>query len=443
MVKTLYQLVYGKKVLLLGFGREGQSTLTLLQQAGGYKSITIADQKEIPLPAGRDISLLCGERYQDTLDDYDVVFKSPGIVLKKSFDQYQTVITSQTELFLSVYGRQVIGVTGTKGKSTTATLLYHCFKSAGVDCVLMGNIGIPPFDRVGELKPETLVVMELSCHQLEYTRFAPHTAVLLNVYEEHLDHYGTFEKYKAAKENIYRFQQAGDTLICNVHNVPEKDTYAGAVITVSGDGSDGDIRVVNGTVHLPDGTVYTIPTNEISLLGEHNAFDIAIVYALCERAGITAETFTKALKTYEPLPHRLQFVGEYDGIRFYDDSISTIGQTTIRALETLKDTDTVLVGGMERGIDYTDLIAYLSESTVPHILLMESTGERIYKQALSLPVKNPERFEVVGCLENAVKRAKEITRKGKICLLSPAAASYGIFRNFEERGERFQQLIRQ
>lgn len=440
MKQTLYQLIYGKRVLLLGFGREGQSTLSLLQEIGGYAAITIADQKEIPLPEGENISLLCGEAYQDSLDDYDVVFKSPGIVLKKSFDQYKTVITSQTELFLSVYGRQVIGVTGTKGKSTTSTLLYHVFKTAGVDCVLLGNIGIPPFERVEELTPGTLVVMELSCHQLEYTRFAPHTAVLLNVFEEHLDHYGSFEKYKAAKENIYRWQQPGDQLICNIRNLPAPNDFAGTLFTVTGEQVQADIRIRDGVITLKDGKYYTIP-DEIPLLGEHNAFDIGIVYALCEKAGIGDDTFTKALKTYQPLPHRLQFVGEYDGVRFYDDSISTIGQTTIQALKTLPDTETVLIGGMERGIDYTDLIEYLSTCSVPHILLMEATGKRIYEQAMALPVQHPERFQVVGSLENAVKIAKEITAKGKVCLLSPAAASYGIFRNFEERGERFQELI--
>ena len=438
--ETLYRLCAGKRVLLLGFGKEGRSTLRLLTAVGGWASLTVADENHVDTG---DIPLVCGADYQDAIENSDVVFKSPGVVLKKPFDSYSAFITSQTEVFLSVFGRQCIGITGTKGKSTSSTLLYHVLKEAGIGCVLLGNIGIPPFDRIEEIGPHTLVVMELSCHQLEYTRFAPHTAVLLNIFEEHLDHYGTFEKYRAAKENIYRCQETGDFLFCNIHDLPQKDTCRSTVISVSGDGTPADVTVVGETVHLPDGTAYTIPADRIRLHGKHNAFDIAVVYAIAARSGITDETFTDALISYEPLPHRLQPLGEIDGIRFYDDSISTIGETTMRALDTLPDTDTVLIGGMERGIDYTALVRYLSDSPVKHILLMEATGERIYKEAMALPVKRPERFETVGDLKNAVAVAKRVTAKGKICLLSPAAASYGIFKNFEERGEVFQNLVKE
>ncbi len=439
---TLYQMVAGKKVLLLGFGREGRSTFSLLNEVGGFASLTIADKQQVTLPPNSNVALLCGEHYQDTLDEYDVVFKSPGIVLDRPFESYTCFITSQAEVFLAVYGHQTIGVTGTKGKSTTATLLYHILKTAGMETVLLGNIGIPPFERAEEMSAWTIAVMELSCHQLEFTRFAPHTAVLLNVYEEHLDHYGTVEKYRASKENIYRWQEYGSFLFCNVENMPADGTYKGTAISVSGDGTPADITVKDGVVTLENGIAYTIPTEDILLQGEHNAFDIGIVYAICARSGISDETFTAALKTYQPLPHRLQPVGEYDGIRFYDDSISTIGETTIRAIETLKDTDSVLIGGMERGIDYTVLVDYLVTCTVPHIILMEATGKRIYAEVMAKFPASPERFILVKDLQEAVDTAKRVTAKGKICLLSPAAASYGIFKNFEERGDVFQELIK-
>lgn len=442
MRNTLYQMVAGKKVLLLGFGREGKTTYSLLREVGGYASVTIADKQQVALPTDSDALLLCGEHYQDTLDEYDVVFKSPGIVLDRPFESYKCFITSQAEVFLAVYGQQTIGVTGTKGKSTTATLLYHVLKTAGMDAVLLGNIGIPPFERVEEMSEWTIAVMELSCHQLEFTRFAPHTAVLLNVYEEHLDHYGTVEKYQASKKNIYLWQEYGSFLFCNVENMPEKDTHKGTAISVSGGETPADIMVKDGVVTLQDGSAYAIPTEDILLQGEHNAFDIGIVYAICARSGISDETFTAALKTYQPLPHRLQPVGEYDGIRFYDDSISTIGETTIRALETLKDTDSVLIGGMERGIDYTVLVDYLVTCTVPHIILMETTGKRIYDEIMAKSPASPERFIPVKDLQEAVSVAKKVTAKGKVCLLSPAAASYGIFKNFEERGDVFQQLVK-
>ena len=440
MKDTIRRLVAGKRVLLLGFGREGKSTLRLLQTVGGYADITVADKNAVD--PGEGVLRICGEPYQQTMDDYDVVFKSPGIVLERPYSSYRCLITSQAELFLSVYGKQTIGITGTKGKSTTSTLLYHVLLQAGVDCVLMGNIGIPPFDRLEEVGSQTLVVLELSCHQLEYTRFSPHTGVLLNIYEEHLDHYGTFARYQAAKENIYRCQQPGDFLFCNIDNAPSAETCSATVITVADDGRPAGVQLIGDTVRLSTGETYDIPTDRIRLLGHHNAWDIAVVYAIAVRSGITDEVFTAALLSYEPLPHRLQPIGEFDGIRFYDDSISTIGETAIQALETLKDTDTVLIGGMERGVDYAALIAYLSKSPVSHILLMEATGERIYREAMAAGVDRPERFRRVGDLKNAVKVAKAVTAKGKICLLSPAAASYGIFRNFEERGEVFGEYVK-
>ena len=441
MIETIGRLIQNKKVLLLGLGREGRSTLHLLQKVGGYRSITVADRNPVTLPDGADCTLLSGPDYQKTLDEYDLVIKSPGIVLERPYESYCCLITSQVELFLSVYGRQTIGITGTKGKSTTTTLLYHVLKENAVNCVMMGNIGIPPFDCLDDITPQTVVVMELSCHQLEYTRFSPHIGVLLNVFEEHLDHYGTFEKYRAAKENIYRFQQKGDFLYCHQPDLPVDGTCAAKVFSLSGDDTPADVQIVGNKVMLSDGGEYLIPTEGVRLLGQHNAFDIGVVYAICARSGISDDRFTAALKTYEPLPHRLQPVGEKRGIRFFNDSISTIGETAIQALETLPDTDTILIGGMDRGVDYAELIRYLSDSPVKHILLMEETGRRIYKEAMALPVKSPERFQMTENLKDAVQKAAEITAPGKICLLSPAAASYGIFRDFIERGEVFCRYV--
>lgn len=192
-----------------------------------------------------------------------------------------------------------------------------------------------------------------------------------------------------------------------------------------------------------EGRRYKIPTGQIRLLGQHNYFDIGMAYAVCSLLGMAEETFTEGLKEYEPLPHRLQFLGEIQGVKYYDDSISTICETAIQALKTLKDTDTILIGGMDRGIDYRELIEYLSQSQVPHIILMEATGKRIFEEiAADYPdFENPSRLLLVEHLKDAVCLAKKVTRPGRSCVMSPAAASYGIFRNFEERGEEFKRLV--
>ena len=446
MIEKIEPWIKGKRILLLGYGREGQSTWNVLRRLGTYEALDIADLKA-PAAVPEDGTVWhTGPDYQKCMDDYDVVFKSPGIVLERPENEYRCSILSQTEVFFQCFRDQIIGITGTKGKSTVTTLLYHLLKQAGMDALLVGNIGIPALDHMEEVKPDTRIVFELSCHQLEYMTVSPHIGILVNIHEEHLDHYGTMEKYVEAKHHIFKNQRPDDILICNVQCLPEEGTCPSGLIRAGMDGSGKELDVVqeqDGTwVHFR-GKSFCIPTDEIKLLGQHNYFDIGVAYGVCSILGMDDQVFARGLKTYEPLPHRLQYIGEREGVKYYDDSISTICDTTIQALKTLKDTDTVLIGGMDRGIDYRELIEYLSDCQVPHIILMEATGKRIYQEIHKYypEFKNRARLILAEHLEDGVKRARQITRPGTSCVLSPAAASYGIFRNFEERGETFSRLV--
>lgn len=446
MIEKIEPWIKGKRILLLGYGREGQSTWNILRRLGTYEALDIADLKA-PAALPEDGTVWhTGPDYQKCMDDYDVVFKSPGIVLERPENEYRCSILSQTEVFFQCFRDQIIGITGTKGKSTVTTLLYHLLKQAGMDALLVGNIGIPALDHMEEVKPDTRIVFELSCHQLEYMTVSPHIGILVNIHEEHLDHYGTMEKYVEAKHHIFKNQRPDDILICNVQCLPEEGTCPSGLIRAGMDGSGKELDVVqeqDGTwVHFR-GKSFCIPTDEIKLLGQHNYFDIGVAYGVCSILGMDDQVFARGLKTYEPLPHRLQYIGEREGVKYYDDSISTICDTTIQALKTLKDTDTVLIGGMDRGIDYRELIEYLSDCQVPHIILMEATGKRIYQEIHKYypEFKNRARLILAEHLEDGVKRARQITRPGTSCVLSPAAASYGIFRNFEERGETFSRLV--
>ena len=446
MIEKIEPWIKGKRILLLGYGREGQSTWNVLRRLGTYEALDIADLKA-PAAVPEDGTVWhTGPDYQKCMDDYDVVFKSPGIVLERPENEYRCSILSQTEVFFQCFRDQIIGITGTKGKSTVTTLLYHLLKQAGMDALLVGNIGIPALDHMEEVKPDTRIVFELSCHQLEYMTVSPHIGILVNIHEEHLDHYGTMEKYVEAKHHIFKNQGPDDILICNVQCLPEEGTCPSGLIRAGMDGSGKELDVVqeqDGTwVHFR-GKSFCIPTDEIKLLGQHNYFDIGVAYGVCSILGMDDQVFARGLKTYEPLPHRLQYIGEREGVKYYDDSISTICDTTIQALKTLKDTDTVLIGGMDRRIDYRELIEYLSDCQVPHIILMEATGKRIYQEIHKYypEFKNRARLILAEHLEDGVKRARQITRPGTSCVLSPAAASYGIFRNFEERGETFSRLV--
>ncbi len=472
MITYLANRIKDKSVLILGFGREGQSTLKAFLKAGSAKKITIADQKALSLEMEvfadaayadynlQSIDFCCGPQYQDFCDDYDLVMKSPGIVLKKDISMYETEILSQMQLFFEYYRDRIIGITGTKGKSTTTTLLHHILKESGRPAILAGNIGIPVFDILHEVTEESIFVIELSCHQLEYMTISPKWGILLNIYEEHLDHYGTLEKYIASKEKIYENQKDGDYLFVNPDVKPETGRCSANIKLVdikhikpdcnieSDKGVDIILNMPSDSDQMLPVISYQnrqceIPTTEISLLGEHNYLDIAYVYGVCCELGIDDEEFVKGLQSYVPLPHRLQYIGTVNGVAYYDDSISTIDETTIQALNTIKNADTVLIGGMDRGISYVNLERYLADSKVAHIILMEDTGKRIYEEIQSdyPDFLHKERLFVVNHLEDAVSLAKQITKKGGSCILSPAAASYGIFKNFEERGDVFAQLV--
>ncbi|MBR5508707.1 MAG: UDP-N-acetylmuramoyl-L-alanine--D-glutamate ligase [Lachnospiraceae bacterium] len=441
MLNILQELIKGKDILILGFGREGQSTLRRIRQVGSAASVTIADQAGAS-PEDTSIKVISGPAYMDTMDDYDLVFKSPGVVLPKDPEYYQCQFTSQMEVFFTAYRDRIIGITGTKGKSTVTTLLYHILKENQRDVVLAGNIGIPAFDILEDIGTETLLVCELSCHQLEYIHVSPHLAVLLNIHEEHLDHYGTMERYVHSKQQIYLHQRPEDLLFCGQEVLPDTDTCQSQIYSVSDQQNISDICLDGLCVHFGPYN-YQIPANDIHLLGHHNHIDIAFDYAICRTLGLSDEEFDTALRTYHPLPHRLNLIGTKDGVRYYDDSISTICETTIQALKSIPSVGSILIGGMDRGIEYDDLIRFLSTDSVPHIILMAATGKRIFDEIQqNYPdFAQPERLVLVDTLEEAVQKAKELTIPGTACVLSPAAASYGIFKNFEERGDVFKKLV--
>lgn len=435
-----------KSVCILGYGREGKSTYKLISKYCSPKSIAISDLNPVDRTLNNlpdNVNIITGSDYQKCLDDFDIVFKSPGIVLEKSPDSLKCEISSETQVFFTVYRKQIIGITGTKGKSTVSSLIYHILKESGLDTYLVGNIGVPVFDIAENVKENTIIVCELSCHQLEYMTVSPETAVFLNLYEEHLDHYGTMEKYHNAKKNIYLHQEEYDCLLINSDIEYE---FTGAYdYTISATNPDSRIYVYSGIpnkIHFHmDDYIYNIPTENIKLLGVHNHYNIAVAYFITSFY-VEQEDFEKALITFNPLAHRLEYVDTVDGVRYYDDSISTACATAIEALKSIPNAQTILIGGMDRGIDYTSLIEFLNINNV-NVICMETSGKRIFDMIQSMNFNNPERVYYVSHLDDAVKLAHEITESGKSCVLSPASASYGIFKNFEERGDVFKNLVSQ
>ena len=392
-LQYLIETFQDKRVLIFGYGREGKSTEHFLQTHCNPKSVDIFE----------------GKLQEIQEENYDLIMKSPGIVMLERREKY----TSQTELFLNAFGHQTIGVTGTKGKSTTSAMLYkvlhECYDG---DAILLGNIGLPCFDYAADITPANRIVFELSCHQLLHITKAPHISLFLNLFEEHLDYYGDMEHYFLAKSHIGTNQESGDYLLLG-ENVPEIETKATKIM-----------------VPKPSRDyLLTIP-------GEHNKLNAEFVFkaaALVE--GTNLSKARESIEQFEGLPHRLQYFATVEGIRYYDDSISTIPQATVQAADSIKDAKTFLVGGMDRGIDYSLLVHFIEERQELTFILMYETGKRIYD---SLSCKT--NVILTEDLECAVKAAKENTKEGAV-VLSPAAASYGYFKNFEERGEAFKKLV--
>ncbi len=441
-IEYIQNYTAGKSVCILGFGREGKSTYNILKKYCTPSEIAICDLYNVDRETNNlpdDVKLICGESYQECLDDFDMVFKSPGIVLNKQPKELKCLITSETQVFFEVYREQIIGITGTKGKSTVTSLIYHILKENGKDCRLAGNIGIPVFDIAEGMTEDTLVVCELSCHQLEYMTVSPACAVFLNLFEEHLDHYGTMENYRKAKKNIYIHQQDGDCLLIESTIAPRlSNAY---VYSISAEDSKADIYVSNGIIdNNNSGDTYIIPTEKIKLLGIHNHYNIAVAHFITAPF-VNFKEFETALSSFNPLAHRLEFVGNIKGIRWYDDSISTACATAIEAVKSVPDAKTILIGGMDRGIDYTTLVDYFKDCDI-NVICMEASGKRVYDMIQEADYADLSRIHLVEHLEDAVKLAAEITPEDMSCVLSPAAASYGIFKNFEERGDAFKELVK-
>lgn len=423
MFERILDRLRNKHILVLGFGREGKSSLRFLQRYLPDAVVGVADRNAASFEGEetRNAILHSGGDYLQAMYDYDIVIKTPGISLK-DFDAKGVEITSQTDLFLGQFHDQTIGISGTKGKSTTTSLICHLLKASGRDAVLTGNIGIPCFDVMERIRPATVVVYELSAHQLEYVHESPKVGVLLNVFEEHLDHFGTFERYRRAKLNLLRFMHVGDVAV--VHDSLAEEVMALPARQVLFASEDFDVD-----------------TKRLPILGEHNLMNVKAALCACVAWGADEATLIPYLYTFTPLEHRLEPVGTFGGVVFFNDSISTIPQAAIAACSTLGKVDFLLLGGFDRDIDYRPLSEWLAENPIPHLLFTGKAGERMMRLVKERGVSTS--LAVYASMEEAFRYMSRFAKPGDVCLLSPAASSYDQYKNFEERGAKFKALARQ
>jgi len=459
MYKKILEKIENKNIAILGFGKEGISTYNFIRRHLPNQKITIVDKntslKENPLfNNDQNVFFEVGDTYLDSLENFDLIIKSPGVRLKdRDISKIEKNITSQIGFILEDTDLFSIGITGSKGKSTTTTLMYQILKDQGYDAYLLGNIGLPPFDYIENMNKDSILVIEMAALQLEFIKKSPHIGVVLNLFEEHLDFFGTKEKYYQAKLNMFEYQNKNDYGFYVLDNPTldsymKKNNYISNLTPVYFSKNlecpyDKAIICDDEFIYIKDkenlNKVYDC-SNERTLLGRHNLENIMVCFGVADLFQLDKELVATTIKNFKTLEHRMECVGRYNDIIYYNDAIATIPEATIHAIEALKNVDTLIFGGFDRGIDYDEFVTYLNNSVVSNFICMPDTGYKIGKQLQNLNNKN-----IYFCeeLKDAVKLSKEITKKNSICLLSPAASSYNQFKNFEEKGKLYKEYIKE
>lgn len=407
-VPDQFKLLLTKKVLILGYGKEGRVTEKFLKAKCPSVKIEIADKT-------------ISSDYLEKQKDFDLVIKTPGIPRRKVTSPY----TTATNIFFASINNLVIGVTGSKGKSTTASLIYHILKTANIPVRLIGNIGYPALEAL--LKPvgkNDIFVMELSSYQLDDIHYSPQIAVITNLFPEHMNYHGDVKKYFLAKKNILRFQKPTDYFIYNPENKILRQWSKEAVAQCK-----------------PFDRLIKIDPKDIPLSGKHNLNNLKAAVSVAHLLKINDQIITSAISSFKPLPHRLEFVGVFKGIKFYDDAASTAPESTIAAIESLKNIGTIFLGGEDRGYDFDLLGKILSQNRIPNIVLFPDTGGKINKLIAKQTKYQPKILQTTS-MEEAIKFAYQHTPKNAVCLLSTASPSYSLWKNYEEKGSLFNKFVK-
>ena len=398
-----------KTIAIFGYGVEGRAFENFAKKNLPNVDIIIVDK-----------NINIQENYLDDLKKAELIVKSPGISLHNlniKFEDYN--FTSSTELFLKYFGSQIVGITGTKGKSTLATVTFDLLNKSSYDVKLCGNIGIPAFDIVNSVNSDTIIVMELSSHQLLNIKYSPHIAILTNLFEEHLDYYESKDEYFNAKLNIFKYQKKDDISIVGCKYLSKNITNYFYDVSNNTLEQNIEFDYKNGFIHKST---------------------LQILEQLSKIFKIDNKVYKNTLENFKTLPHRLEYVDTVNDIDFINDSICTIPQAAIEAVKILSDVNTLILGGFNRGVEYEFLVKSLIDSKVKNIILYSQTGLIILKIFDKHNHKINIYFE--ENLEKCVDKAFEITKKNSICLFSPAAPSFDSYKNFEQRGDHFKQMVK-
>ncbi len=399
---TINELSSFKKIYLLGYGIEGKSTHAFLNKYCPNVEVGIGD-----------ISI--DSDYLEKQLEYDLVIKSPGI----RFDKVRGNYTTATNIFFANSNHKTIGITGTKGKSTTATLTHQLLQRAGKKTALAGNIGSAMLDILtNNVDNDTYIVLELSSYQLEDIAYSPHISIILNIYEE-LHNHETFDEYRKAKFMIAQHADENDFLLYN-RNLPELN----------------ELLTSTKAKKIP----FMDSIGEFNYDRSLNGDTVKALVTLTEILELEKKTIQETLDGYIALPHRMQEVGTYSGIKFINDSGANHPMASVHALKNTENIRTVLLGGQDRGFNFDEVARCLKESGVETIILFPDTQDKITHALETVEEYNPKIF-YTDSMKEAVSLAFVHTPSGATCLMSPGAPSYLMYKHFPARGDAFIQEI--
>lgn len=452
----------GKRIGILGFGQEGQAVLEYLTK---YELAPVVYDRKLRddwlenqrhLAEQLGIETVNGEEYlARAIENCEVIFKSPGVLLTKAqlnqISEQQIILTSQTAWFFKHCPAKIIGVTGTKGKGTTSSLISEILKNSGHSVFLTGNIGkIAPLNFLDDLTPHDTVVFELSSFQLEFLRQSPWMGICLMVTNDHFDYHADQQEYWRAKSAIARYQTENSIAIYNadyegsneIGQMGKGQKYQVSAKMNPQQGARIDSTTKTITMNTGQGEV-VISTANRKLLGVHNLENIAAASLAAVLMGIHPDVIEQTIAEFSGLPHRLQWVGEVAGVNYYDDSIATNPDTTLAAVRSFVKPVVLLLGGADKGLDYQPMLEQLAMADqLKHVVLMGQVGNLLYRQMRQSGFSKPftESYEDFG---DAVSMAKQLAEPGDVVLLSPAATSFDMFSSYMERGEKFSELVKQ
>ena len=446
-----------KKIAIIGLGVSNSPLIDYMQNLG--TKIEVFDKREeekidkdiLNKIKEYKIKKHFGVNYLSNLKDFDIIFKSPSC--RPDLPEIEAEVkrgaklTSEIELVLELSPCKIIAVTGSDGKTTTTSLIYEILKNS-YKVFLGGNIGTPLFIRINEMQPEDIVVLELSSFQLMTMKKCPDIAVITNVTPNHLDIHKSYEEYIEAKANIFRNQKESDKLILNYDNEITRNFAKRA---------KGKVTFFSSKEKLENGVIYNDETIKISedglrrhilklrdtkLRGIHNAENICAAIAATKDL-VDIETQVKAIINFAGVKHRLEFVREINGSKWYNDSIASSPTRTIAGLNSFDEEIVLITGGYDKHLDYEPIAKPIVDK-VKTLILMGQTAEKILGVVKKEQAEQNKTIEIykVENLEQAVKRAEEHSKPNQIVLFSPASASFDMFKNFEERGNKFKELVK-